>query len=94
MTDNIDAKAPGSLTEGREPEAGTQNARLLDHLRQSGATVDPMQAWRILGIYRLSARVFDLRNMGHRITASRKTVLNRFSEEISVACYRLERDGQ
>ena len=66
-----------------------QNKRLLEYLRE-GHTINPLIAWTKLGIYRLSARVYDLRAAGHAITKTTKKVRNRFGEEIAVGCYKLE----
>jgi hypothetical protein len=72
-----------------DPKSGTQNDRLLTYLRE-GHTINPLIAWTRLGIYRLSGRIFDLRQLGHPITKTTKTVRNRFGEEIRVGCYKLE----
>ena len=66
----------------------TQNARLLAYLK-AHRQIDPMTAWRELGIYRLGARVFDLREAGHNIESTRVPVENRFGEECRVALYKL-----
>ena len=63
--------------------------RLLNYL-QDNREIDPMTAWDKLGIYRLGARVYDLRQAGHLITSGRKAVPNRFGEQCKVALYRLE----
>ena len=42
----------------------SQNDRLLNHLQTKGS-INPMEAWHELGIYRLAARCNDLRNTGH-----------------------------
>jgi len=65
----------------------SQNKRLLAHL-QTGATIDPLQAWETLGIYRLSARIFDLREI-ENITTKTKETINQFGEIIKVAEYSL-----
>ena len=49
---------------------GNQNITLLKHLRQHGR-IDPMTALRYLGIYRLAARIKDLRDSGHEIITDR-----------------------
>ena len=67
----------------------TQNKRLLSHL-QKGNSINPLEAWQKLGIYRLSARVFDLRDSGHEIDTTRKEVNNQFNEIINVAEYSLK----
>ena len=64
----------------------TQNERLLSHL-QKGNKVTPLNAWLSLGIYRLSARVFDLRDLGNDIKTQRIEVENAHGEKINVAEY-------
>jgi len=65
----------------------TQNKRLLAYLKKE-ESVDPLQAWEKLGIYRLSARIFDLRKT-KQITTTKKEVSNMFGETIKVAEYSL-----
>jgi hypothetical protein len=72
-----------------EPAPGTQCARLLNYLR-TGQSIDPLISWQALGIYRLGARIFDLRKAGWPIADVRKIVVNRFGEEAHVASYSLE----
>jgi hypothetical protein len=64
----------------------TQNKRLLKSL-QEGNKVTPLNAWTTLGIYRLSARVFDLRDLGHDIKTERVEVENAHGEKFNVAEY-------
>jgi hypothetical protein len=66
----------------------TQAGRVLDWLQNRG-DLDPMTAWNELGIYRLGARIFDLRKEGHAIERRMKDVSNRFGETCHVACYSL-----
>ena len=66
----------------------TQNMRLFDYL-STGRTITPLEAWTELGIYRLSARIYDLRNAGHDITSRITGVYNRFGEVFMVAEYQL-----
>lgn len=66
----------------------TQNHRLLTYLREHGE-IEPLTALGELGIYRLGARIFDLREAGHNITTDRVEVSNRFGEACRVARYRL-----
>ncbi len=68
----------------------TQNKRLLNHLQQ-GNTINPLEAWKELGIYRLSARIFDLRETGCEINTERKEVTNQFDEVINFAQYSLKK---
>jgi Helix-turn-helix domain len=46
-----------------------QNALILDHLRTRPIT--PIEALRLYGCFRLGARIFDLRQMGHEILTTR-----------------------
>lgn len=71
-----------------EPKPDTQNRRLLDWLR-NGRSINPLQSWQMLGIYRLGARIFDLKEMGWPIVSERMTVTNRYGEDISVGLYKL-----
>lgn len=63
--------------------------RVLAYLREKGP-LDPMTAWSELGIYRLGARIFDLKAAGHAIERQTKAVKNRFGEDCRVAEYRLQ----
>ena len=67
----------------------TQKERLLEHL-QMGLVIDPLQSWKTLGIYRLAARIQELRAEGHNITTKKKLVLNQFGDSATVAQYKLE----
>lgn len=66
----------------------TQNKRLLDYL-QKGTTIHPLDSWKLLGIYRLSARIYDLRQDGHIIEMERIEVKNQFDEIVRVGNYKL-----
>lgn len=44
----------------------TQKSVLLDHLKKFGS-IEPLTALREYGIYRLGARISDLRNDGYNI---------------------------
>lgn len=67
----------------------TQCDRLLKRLEIG--PVDPMTAWSEIGLYRLSARVFDLREAGHKIVKQMVSVTNQFGESCRVASYSLEK---
>ena len=68
----------------------TQCDRLLSYL-ETHPGITPMGAWNELGIYRLGARVWDLKHKrGYNITKRLVTVQNRFGEDCKVAQYRLE----
>ena len=67
----------------------TQCERLLDYLKSNGS-VEPLEAWEELGIYRLSSRICDLRQDGHSISSGRTTAYNSYGEEVKFARYTLE----
>lgn len=68
----------------------TQTDRLLAWLK-TGKTIDPMEALRELGIYRLAARVRDLRAAGHAIETETVAVRCADGTAASVARYSLRR---
>lgn len=45
----------------------TQNSMVLEHLKK-GRSLSPAEAMHGMGIYRLAARIKDLKNAGHNIT--------------------------
>lgn len=66
-----------------------QKQRLLCYLKEH-KTINPLIAWTVLGIYRLSDCVFKLRNDGHTILTQDLTVTNHFNEACIVAEYSLQ----
>lgn len=44
----------------------SQNEEILDHLR-SGRSISPLEALEKYGCFRLGARIFSLKKMGHKI---------------------------
>ena len=64
----------------------TQLSRLRHYFLLYGH-IDAMTAWQQCGIYRLSARVLELRQQGWDITTERKEVKNQFGEVCHVANY-------
>lgn len=51
-------------------ETETQNARILQHLKVFGH-ITPREALAIHGVFRLAARIFQLRQAGHEILTQR-----------------------
>jgi hypothetical protein len=64
----------------------TQTERLAAWLRAHGS-ITPLEAWSELGIYRLAARINDLRKQNVPIDTETVTVRNRFGEPCTVARY-------
>lgn len=70
----------------------TQNERVYDHLLTRGS-IHPLESWSLLGVYRLAARIHDLRK-DHNIGQESIEVTNRYGETVKVAEYYLECDCQ
>lgn len=66
----------------------SQNKRVLEWLAR-WRSITQREAMSSLGISRLAARVYDLREAGHKIEREWVTVTNRWGEECRVARYRL-----
>ena len=64
----------------------TQRQRLKEYL-ETHENINPLQAWNLLGIYRLSAVVFDLKKEGFDIQTGRLKVRNKFGEVCEVGLY-------
>lgn len=73
------------------PSHGNQVARLLAWLL-TGRSIDPLTAWRELGMYRLSDAVYRLNGRGWKVITGEKHVVNRFGEQCDVADYYLPAD--
>jgi hypothetical protein len=65
----------------------SQNSDLLNALKSGH--VEPMYALKQLGIYRLAARIRDLRESGHVIITEKRKVRRRGGGHSFVARYRL-----
>lgn len=76
------------LNNGEQLLMKSQNERLLEYLKFHGR-INPLEAWTSLGIYRLGARIFDLRKSGLNIETNSIGVFNQFGEECIVAEYEL-----
>lgn len=68
-----------------------QKERVLRYIQDYGS-ISSLEAFRDLGVTRLSAAVFDLRADGYPIVAKRESTLNRYGEKTSYARYSLENE--
>lgn len=66
-----------------------QTLRLQEYMKQHYG-VTAKQAMDDLGIFRLGARIYDLKQMGVPVKSGWITVKNRFGEETRVKIYWLE----
>lgn len=69
----------------------TQCDRILRHLEEHGV-ITAAEAVTEYGVYRLAARISDLKKEGHRISRQMVTRRNRYGEAVSFAEYRLENE--
>jgi len=67
----------------------TQKERVLEYLRNN-KSITPMEAWNKLGVYRLGARIHDLRSDGVEIKSALTEVKNKFGETCHVAEYSIK----
>ena len=67
----------------------TQKELVLKHLQDFGSITN-MDAFNEYGITRLSAVIFDLRDMGYRIKTNDETRVNRYGVTTTFARYTLE----
>lgn len=68
----------------------SQEERILSFIKRHGK-ITTLDAFNEIGCSRLSARIFDLRQMGHDIVSERIEVKNRYGEKCYVVAYRLRR---
>lgn len=67
----------------------TQCERIIRHLTDHGS-ITAAVAMSEYGIYRLAARISDLRGQGYRISSSIQTGKNRYGEATHFSVYQLE----
>ena len=67
----------------------SQNQKVLQHMQKWGS-ITALDAVNCYGILRLSARIDDLKHMGHRISTQMESGENRYGEITRYARYRLE----
>lgn len=60
--------------------------KLAKHLKEHGS-ITALDAFRLYGIYRCSARIFELRENGYQIDTERIAIVNRYGEKIHTARY-------
>lgn len=67
----------------------TQKDMVLDYMNQYGS-ISTLEAFRDLGITRLSARIFELKEHGIRIGSKWTTSKNRFGKKVAFMTYYIE----
>ncbi len=66
----------------------TENEQVLEHLRHN-VGLTQREAAQKYGIYRLSARIHQLRKAGHKITTMSREVPTGYERPTTIAEYRL-----
>lgn len=66
----------------------TQNELILEHLSKKGP-ITPAEAMEQYGVYRLGARISELREQGYPIETYVSTGKTRYGKKYRVACYGL-----
>lgn len=70
-------------------ETQNQKQLVLDYMKSYGS-IEPMQALRDLGVYRLASRISDLRKEGHSIRKEMQSQISRITGRVvSYAKYSL-----
>ena len=67
----------------------THQERVLQYIVQFGS-ISSMEAFRDLGVTRLSAVIFCLKKKGHKLKATTEHCKNRFGRDVYFARYTLE----
>lgn len=70
----------------------TQADRVLEYIQKFGS-ITTLEAYRDLGVTRLSARIFELRARGLEIDSTSITSKNRYGENCTYAKYYLRKEG-
>ncbi len=63
-----------------------QTERILKYIDEFGS-ISSMEAFADLGITRLSARIFDLEDMGIRFDRKQEAVVNRYGDKVYYTRY-------
>ena len=66
----------------------TQNERIVDYLKKHGS-ITQAEAMNRLGVFRLAARVADIRRSGVNVIRETEESRNRYGEKVRYARYRL-----
>ena len=70
----------------------TQEEKILDYMERHGS-ITPLEAMNELGVMRLGARIYDLKESGIKIITETVKGKNRDGEPTRYARYRLEKEN-
>ena len=70
----------------------TQNQHILQFIKNNNNSITSMQAFK-LGITRLSARIYELRQLGYIFINENITKKNRYGHYVTFSNYKLKKKG-
>lgn len=70
----------------------TQVDRVIAYMKQFGS-VSTLEAFKDLGVTRLSARIFEIKQRGYKVKSEPIKAKNRFGEDVRYFRYSLEEQG-
>lgn len=70
-----------------------QCEKIVFYIQMFGS-ISSFEAFRDLGITRLSARIYELRNEGYQFDEEFETSKNRFGESVSYKRYRFQKEAK
>lgn len=68
-----------------------QEQKIINYVERFGS-ITTLDAFRDLAITRLSARIFNIKNMGYKVTSIREISKNRFGEDVNYSRYFIEKE--
>jgi len=80
---------PDFIQEGKDM---SQKERVLEYLKK-GKPLTRLNAWDELGVIETPARIHELRSEGHTIKSTKKQVLNRYGEIVTIAEWYMPREA-
>ena len=89
LTDKQIDKVIEKRDTGHYTRKKTQADRVLEYIKEFGS-ITSLEAFRDLGVTRLSARIFELRNRNIEIESTTETNKNRYGENCSYSKYYLK----
>lgn len=70
-----------------------QRKKIVFYIQKFGS-ISSMEAFQDLGITRLSARIYELRNEGYKFDETYETPKNRFGETVSYKRYTFQKETE
>lgn len=70
-----------------------QCEKIVFYIQMFGS-ISSMEAFQDLGITRLSARIYELRNEGYQFDEKFETAKNRFGDSVSYKRYRFQKETE